>query len=855
MKRNLIIISVLTLACISCRPKAVIENMKCESLVEPICVESSSPRFSWTYTEAAGADFIEAGYRVDVSEDPETLENAGMPELEPFTDYFWQVTVWNEDKSKVLVSPVSRFATGPMSMEDWSASWISDGRDKEDITVPMLRKEFSVGKELDKARLYMSAAAYAEVKINGERAFRSRLEPGYTAYDKRNLFVVHDVTDKLNEGENCITAVLGNGFYNEIQACSPWFFERAAWRGRSRMIAEIHLYYKDGSKEVLATDDSWKTFCDDPYVKTNIYAGDEYDARKEIPGWDKAGFDDSSWQQAVVMPSPSPVLAAQLMQSIAPVERIAPVAVKSWGDTIHVFDFGINMAGICELSVEGERGARIELTHGEIQREDGTMEMCNIGCYFIPVPGFEFQRDVYYLKGEGREVWSPSFTYHGFRYVEVLTDRPMKLDASNLTALRMHTDVPSVGEFHCSNETLNTVWEMARRTYLNNFHSIFTDCPQREKNGWTADNFLTTELALLNFDTAPYFLNKWPYDVVDNIREDGRISGIMPDWGWGYDDWIGPVWDSSIFSIAEYAYDYTGVSEHIRVLWPVWKRYLEYLATREEADGLPTYGIGDWVYLNVATPTEFTTPCFYYKDYLVMARFAPLMGEDPAPYVAKAEAIRNAINAKWFNYETNLYANGSQAAQGVALYMGIVPDGREQAVADNLARSIQDNGYLLEFGSMGSKTVPRMLTKYGHVQTAYNMAAKEESPNWGGWIKKGMTTLCETWVLRPDWKDASLNHAFLGDIAAWYVSDLAGIRYDRSSPGFGHIVIAPHFPEGLDEVSASYDSVKGRITSSWKRIGEDVEMNIEIPVGCTAELRLENGEVITLKSGNNTVKR
>lgn len=853
--KKIVLIFVGAILLASCAQSPAITGMKCESLVEPICIDSQTPRFSWTYTEAAGEDFVEAGYSIDVATDQTALDGAGMPELQPYTDYFWRVTAWNEDKSVTLVSPVSRFATGPMSVEDWTAEWISDGMDKEDESVPMLRKEFNVSKTVERARLYMSAAAYAEIRINGEKAFNARLEPGYTAYNKRNLYTAYDVTDKLEEGENCITAVLGNGFYNEIKPVATWGFHTAPWRGRARMIAELHVLYKDGTKKVLTSDDSWKTCNDGPYVNNNIYAGDVYDARKEMPGWDKAGFDDASWEQAVVMEAPSPVLSAQLMQPIAEVERISPVEVISWGDTLYMFDFGVNMAGVCELSVEGEAGARVELTHGEIQLEDGSMELCNIECYFNPVPGYEFQRDTYYLKGEGREVWSPSFNYHGFRYVEVRTDRPMKLDASSLTALKVHTDVPSVGEFHCSNEVFNQIWVMARRTYLNNLHSIFTDCPQREKNGWTADNFLTTELSLLNFDTAPYFLNKWVYDVIDNIREDGRISGIMPDWGWGYDDWIGPVWDSSIFSIAEYLYDYTGEIDHIKLLWPVWKRYLDYLKTREEADGLPTYGIGDWVYLNVATPTEFTTPCFYYKDYCVMTRFASLMGEDPAPYAAKAEAIRNAINAKWFNCETDLYANGSQAAQGVALYMGIVPEGREQAVADNLARSIEENNYLLEFGSMGSKTVPRMLTKYGHVQTAYDMAAKKESPNWGGWIEKGMTTLCETWVLRPDWKDASLNHAFLGDVAAWYVSDLAGISAEESAPGFEHIVIAPHFPEGLDHVSARYDSVRGRIVSSWKRTGDKISVEVDIPVGCTAEFRSCDGSVVReLSAGHNSLE-
>ena len=851
LDRKIIIPLVCCSSILACSAPETIGNLKCEQLTEPICIDTPAPAFTWNYTEAAGADFVEAGSKVEIALSEDRLGSENVEALQPLTSYVWRVTAWNADSSKVLTSAVSRFETAMFSAADWKGKWISDGRCKDCESAPMLRKEFSVREGLAKARLYMSAAAYADVTINGERAFEARLEPGYTAYDKRNLYGAYDVTALLKPGDNCIGAVLGNGFYNEIKPVATWGFETAQWRGRARMIAELHLTYADGSVEVVATDDSWKTFSDGPWVHNNIYSGDAYDARREIPGWDKAGFEDGLWQQAKVVSAPSPLLTAQKMPAIEPVQRISPVAVRNWGDTLYVFDFGINLAGVCELSVRGEEGTRLAISHAEIQLEDGSLEDCNIACYFNPEPGYDFQTDLYWLKGgDEAEVWRPSFTYHGFRYAEVRSDRPIKLDENSLTAIMMHTNLQSVGSFSSSNPLLNTIWEMARRTYLNNLYSIFTDCPQREKNGWTADNFLTTELGLLNFDAAPYFLNKWLLDVVDNIREDGRVSGIMPDWGWGYDDWIGPVWDSSIFSIAEYAYDYTGQTEHIKALWPVWKRYLEYLQTREEPDGLPTYGIGDWVYLNVATPTEFTTPCFYYKDWCVMARFAPMMGEDPAPYEAKAAAVRGAINAKWFHPETNLYANGSQAAQGIALYLGIAPEGTQQAIADNLAASIRDNGGFLEFGSMGSKTVPRMLTKYGHLQTAYEMAAKEDSPCWGGWIKNGLTTLPETWVLRADWRDSSLDHAFLGDIAAWYVSDLAGIR--AGAPGFSHIVFAPHFPDALDYVSASYDSIRGRIESSWERSGGSIQINVTVPVGCTAEIILD-GKSRELKAGNNRI--
>lgn len=841
--KNIGILAILSLStCLFCAPKPAVENMLCEWVDTPLAVDTQSPRFNWTYTRAAGVGFVEYGRKVEISTDADSLKNAPVttleataPVLEPFTRYYWRATAWNKDESEVICSPLAVFETGPMCEGDWSAKWISDGLDKDTDASPMLRKEFFVGDNVESARLYMSAAAYAEVRINGMKASQNCLEPGYTAYDKRNLFIAYDVTDRIRPGANAVTAVLGNGFYNIIRPIGTWNFHEAAWRGRPRMIAEMHIKYADGSSLVVLTDESWKTTCDGPFLSNNLYSGDIYDARKEIPGWNEAGFDDSRFSSAIVVDAPGEIMQAQLMPGIAPVERIKPVEMKKFDDCTYVFNFGRNIAGVCEISLSGDEGTKVCLTHGELRKQDGSLEMRNIACYHIGQPDYEFQQDIYYMKGGAKEVWSPSFVYHGFQFVEVKTDKPVDLNLDSIEALYIHSAVADKGHFECSDPLLNTIWEMARRTYLNNLHSIFTDCPHREKNGWTADNFLTTELGLLNNDVVPYF-NKWAYDVVDNIRPDGRISGIIPDWGWGYQDWIGPVWDSSIFTIAEYLYDFTGDATHIRTLWPVYKQYLEYLASREEEDGLPTYGIGDWVFLNVATPTQFTTPCFYYKDYCVMARFAEFMGEDPSPYKEKAESIRNAIIAKWWHSETNLFANGSQAAQGVALYMGVVPEGCEQAVADNLAASIEQNNGFLEFGSMGSKTVPRMLTKYGHVDTAYGLTTKEECPSWGGWAKLGFSTLCETWILRDDFRDASADHAFLGDIAAWYVSDLAGINYDRQNPGFRNILIRPHFPAGLDHAEASYDSVRGRISSSWKRSGNKITLSVSIPVGCTAEI-------------------
>lgn len=847
----------------SCGKRSTIADMRCEYLASPISVDTQSPRFTWTY-EDAGA-FAQAGFRLCVATAPEKLvvpdvwnsgEVAGsrpfavMPDgglLASRTPYYWQVEAWDADGRRI-VSPVAEFETALMNTSEWQARWISDANDKDFVPAPMLRRAFDVRSGVKRARLYVSAAAYAKTALNGEPVSGNLLDPGYTHYDKRNLYAVHDVTDRLREGENVLSAVLGNGFYNAIQPVATWSFEVARWRGRARMICELHIDYADGTHEVVCSDGSWRTTADGPYLSNSIYSGDVYDARREISGWDRPGFDDSKWAQAVEVAAPSPLLKAQSMPAILATREMEPVEVRSFGDTVWVFNFGVNLTGLCRLQVEGERGTQITMTHGEFLKPSGRIEMRNLDIYYKPLPGYDFQTDTYILKGDGRETWTPDFTYHGFQYVELRSSAPVKLDKTSLTARFMHTDVPAVGKFSCSNGLFNRIWEMTRQTYLNNLTSIPTDCPQREKNGWTADGNLAMELALLNYDGIAFY-EKWLDDFVDNQNEAGRIAGIIPTAGWGYDDWIGPVWDASAFMIPYTLYNYYGDLRPIEKMWPVCVRYLDYLATREEADGGVTYGIGDWVFYHTQTPTDYTSTCYYYYDNVLMARFAELLGCDGERYARKAEQLRELINTKYYDAEKGLYANGSQAAQGVALYMNIVPEGDAQRVADNLDRMIAENNYFLDFGTIGSKTVLRMLTRYGHVETAYRMASQTEAPSWGWWVSQGFTTLAETWTLSPEWRDASINHVFLGDVAAWYVNDLAGINFDPAAPGFERIVIAPHFVGALDWAAASYDSVRGEIRSEWRRSGGRVTLKVTVPANTTADIRIDGETVATVTGG------
>ena len=872
MKKLLSLCAALLLA--ACTPKSGIVSLRCEYCDDPIAIDMGNPRFTWAYDTGRG--FVQAGCRVVVSNPDGVVvwdsgEIAGSSQLvrldaedalQSLKDYRWKVEAWNADRSVVLSSRPASFRTAMLHRKDWTASWIGDGRDKDVAAAPMFRREFTLRRGIRAAYLYYSAAAYGVTWINGKRVGDSVIDPGYTDYSKRSLYTVSDVTALVRPGDNAVGTVLGNGFFNEIQPVATWDFDEAHWRGRARMICQLHVLYEDGSEDVIASDPSWRTCADGPWVSNNIYSGDVYDARKEIPGWTSPGFDDSAWAPAeevrlfdtdypaewqVGVTQMKPRLSAQLCPPVRPTELIKAVDVKHFGDSVTVFDFGRNIAGLPRLRVSGEAGTVVTLAHGELAHPDGRMNPENISIYYTTIPGYENQTDTYILSGKGTETWRPEFTYHGFQYVEVRCSKPLR--SLDVQAEYIHTDVAPVGTFSCSDPRFETLTEMARRTYLNNLHSIPTDCPTREKNGWEADAYLAIDLALLGYDGFKFY-DKWMDDFLDNITPEGRLSGIIPTAGWGFDDWIGPVWDACAFIIPEALYNYYGDAGVIEKMYPALERYLAYLATREEPDGGVTYGIGDWVYYDTQTPTDFTSTLFYWLDNRLMAKFSGLLGRDGSAYEAKAAQLYNLINTKYFDAASFTYANGSMCALAAPLSLGAVPEEYRQQVADTLARKVAANDYVLDFGSMGSKHVLRMLSKYGHGDVAFRLATGTKAPSWFAWIEKGYSTLPERWILdEENWRDSSLDHVFLGDITAWYVNCLAGINFDPQRPGFAHVLFTPDFVEGLDHISATYNSVRGLVASGWKREGGKVVLTVTLPENTTGTVIVRGSDPVEVGSG------
>ncbi len=732
---------------------------------------------------------------------------------------------------------------------DWQAQWITDNRGIEYEPAPLFRKNIKIsGKRIVQAQVYVSVTGYYEMFINGKRVGNDYLDPGYTNFSKRILYSVHDVSGLLKDGQNTVSAVLGNGWYN-VQGPAIWNFHKAEWRNRPRLLAELHIRYDDGTEEVVATDNTWKTSTG-AFTYNDIYSGDHIDLRLEEKGWKEPAFDDSKWEQAKEVPSPAALLVVRQMPGIRITEELQASEIKKISDRLYVYSFPKNMAGFCRLKVKGEPGTRITLKYGEMLKSDGRVEQKNVDFFFYPRNKAEvFQQDEVILRDASEWVeFTPSFTYHGFQYVEVESSNPVELDKECLTALFVHTDVKSVGSFECSNQTLNKIWKATRQSYLSNLESIPTDCPQREKNGWTADAHVSVDLGLLNFDGITVY-EKWMDDFIDMQREQGDIPAIVPSGGWGWGKSTGPVWDAAMFIIPNALYEYYGNSDCIRKMIPTLDRYLAYLE-KEEKDVLLPFGLGDWVPYKSKTNNTFTSTAYYYLDYKLRASFARILGEDDSRFRVKAEKIRQTINSRFFNAETNMYAEGTQTAQALALYLGLPPEGKEKQVAEKLHELVAGNNYFLDFGVIGSKTVPRMLTQYGYVEDAMKMVTKTDAPSWGYWVDKlGYSTLAEEWVLDPVKNGTSLNHVFLGDVSAWMINQLAGINYDPQHPGFAHILITPHFVEGLSWVKGEYQSVKGLISSKWKRKNGKVTLKIIIPKGCTASVIAGNGQKTEVGAG------
>lgn len=839
--------------------QSTVTKLQCEYLENPLGIDESHPRFTWqTVSEEPG--LMQQAYQIIVGTDEldvssgsgnvwesETIKSGTIPavyqgpELNPFTRYYWCVRIQDESANWTDWSEVVWFETGLMDQHNWKGHWISDTHDYKLKPAPYFRKAFNTKKQILSARVYISVAGLYELSINGERIGDHRLDPTYTRFDRRNLYVTHDVTTNLRQGENVLGVLLGNGWYNH-QSTAVWYFDQAPWRARPKFCMDLRITYADGSEETVSTGSDWQTALS-PVIFNSIYTAEHYDARLEQAGWDSPGFKPEGWRNAMPTNAPSQNVTAQVLHPIRHVTEIPAVSMTRQGEKTWLFDFGRNMAGVTRINVSGAEGTTIRLKHTERLDENGKADLSNIDVHYRPTDDSDpFQTDIFILRGEGEERFMPRFNYKGFQYVEVSSDQPLELTKESLTAYFMHSDVPPSGNVRSSNTTLNRAWEAANASYLSNLFGYPTDCPQREKNGWTGDAHIAIETGLYNFDGITIY-EKWLADHRDEQQPNGVLPAIIPTDGWGYTWANGPDWTSTIAIIPWNIYLFYGDSRLLERCYDNIKRYVDHIDELYPS-GITDWGLGDWVPVKSKTPKEFTSSAYYYVDALILSKTASILGKeaDFKHYTALAEKIKKTVNEKYLNRETGLYGSGLQTELSVALYWGLVPQELQAKVAENLAKRVEADDKHIDVGLLGTKAILNALSENGYPELAWEVASQETFPSWGWWIVNGATTFYENWPLDAK-SDISMNHIMFGEISAWYYKALGGIFPDEEQPGFKNILLNPNFVNGLDQFEATHESPYGTIVSSWKRKGRTVDYQVSVPANSTARLRLRGTKI------------
>lgn len=836
-----------------------VENLKCEYLINPIGIDASHPRLIWQLHSARQGSLQEA-YQIVVGTDENevikgkgnawesgTVNAATLPviyqgaKLKPFTRYFWRVRIQDDEGSWSDWSPVAYFETGMMDQNNWKGKWITDTYDYNVKPAPYFRKEFSTDKIIQSARVYIAVAGLYELSINGKQIGDHRLDPTYTRYDRRNLYVTYDVTKNLQTGENAVGVLLGNGWYNH-QSTAVWYFDKAPWRARPKFCMDLRITYTDGSVETITTGQDWKT-THSPVTLNSIYTAEHYDARLEQSGWNELDFNDEDWKNAMNTGAPSQNITAQVLHPIRNVSEIPAKEMKKMGPQTWLFDFGRNMAGVTRMKVSGSEGTTIRLKHVERLDAEGHADMSNIDVHYRPTDDSDpFQTDIFILNGDGENEFMPKFNYKGFQYVEVTSDKPLELTKESLTAYFMHSDVPPVGKIHSSNNTLNKIWEAANASYLSNLFGYPTDCPQREKNGWTGDAHIAIEIGLYNFDGITVY-EKWLADHRDEQQPNGVLPAIIPTSGWGYHWANGPDWTSTIAIIPWNIYLFYGDSRLLEQCYDNIKRYVDYI-DENYPSGITDWGLGDWVPVKSKTPKEFTSTAYYYVDAVILSKAAKILGNeaDFKKYHSLSEKIKTAVNKKYLDRETGMYGSGLQTELSVALYWGLVPDELKSKVAKNLANRVIADDKHIDVGLLGTKAILNALSENGYADLAYEVASQETYPSWGWWIVNGATTFFENWPLDAA-RDISMNHIMFGEINAWYFKALGGIFPDEENPGFKNIILKPKFADDLEKFEAQHESVYGTIISSWEKESKNTVYNVTIPNNTTATLYLTASEM------------
>lgn len=708
------------------------------------------------------------------------------------------------------------------------------------VAAPYFRKVFTVNSAAE-AQIKIAACGFYKLFINGEDITKGALAPYISNPDDMVYYDIYTV--ELNEGKNVIGVMLGNGFVNN-PAGWVWEYDKAKYRSAPHFALQLVC-----GDVVINADESFKT-APSPITFDDYRYGEHYNANLELDGWNTLDFDDSDWSNALSAASPRGEIRLCEAEPIVVTHEIKPKSITKT-DEGYLYDFGENCAGVCKLTVCGTKGQRIDLRYGELL-VDGKLDV-----KYIWFPYNEngihwdfdkdnIHRDIYICKGNENEVYVPSFTYHGFQYVMVTGITEDQATADLLTYLVMNSDLKSCGSFTTSHKTLSALQDMTIRSDLANFYYFVTDCPQREKNGWTADAALSSEQILLKFD-ANNSLREWMRNVCKAQNFLGALPGIVPTGGWGFKWGNGPAWDCALAVIPYFCYKYRGDRQIIKECAPAFVKYLHYLTTRNDENGLLAIGLGDWCQIGerYAVPkapliVTDTIMAVDIADKMAVLFDAVDMKAQADFARAIAAQYRNAFRNNLIDFEKMIVTGDCQTSQAMAIYYNIFTSEEKPKAFKHLLTLIDSaNGYM-DVGVLGARIIFHVLSDFGYADLAFNMITRPDFPSYGYIVELGLNTLWEKFTQEPV---ESINHHFWGDITAWFVKVLAGIDYNPNATDLNRVDIKPHIVDSLNDASAHYDSINGKIASSWVKKDGKVTLDIIVPVGMTGAIAPQNNYV------------
>lgn len=718
---------------------------------------------------------------------------------------------------------------GAYGMAPWGEVGFSEERA---LPARLVRKEFEIAKKVKRATAYVSGLGLFELYVNGSKIGDQVLSPGLTDYEKRTQYVTFDVTAQLRAGRNTIGLLLGNGRYHAPRTTRNF--------GNPKALLQVDMEYEDGSKGQIVGDDTWKLSTNGPIRANNEYDGEEYDARMELKGWSRAGFDDSGWQAVHVVAAPKGEMVAQMAEPLKVIETLHPVSVKRLRAGVFIFDMGQNMVGWCRLKFSGPRGTQVRLRHAETLQPNGELYVENLRSAQAT--------DLYTMRGGGPEIWEPRFTYHGFRYVEV-SGYPGVPPLTALEGRVVHDAMTQVADFESSSALLNHLHKNILWGVRGNYRSIPTDCPQRdERQGWLGDRSTVSRSESYLFDVAAFY-SKWMDDLEDSQKSSGSVPAVSPAYWDVYNDDV--TWPSTFVLVPGMLYDQYGDIRAMQRHYPALKRWIGHMRGFIKDGLMPRDKYGDWCVppesprlIHSEDPARKTDgvllgTAYYYEMLRLMQRYAMLLGknEDAAEYDDLAMTLKSAFVKRFFKPELNQFDNGTQTSAILPLAFDMTPQGNREAVFEHLVSKIHDESYdHVGVGLVGAQWLMRTLSENGQADLAYKIATQTTYPGWGYMIEKGATTIWELW--NGDTADPSMNsgnHVMqIGDLGVWLYEYIAGIRPDPGRPGFKHIIVKPYPAGDLTFVKASHRSMYGVIRSNWKRENGHFTLDISIPANTTA---------------------